>query len=278
MKFAVLSHPVSDNIGNEIQSVAAEKLLPQVDMRIPITELSTYRGEQVLLVMNSFFSERSALPPSPNITPLYIAFYMGSAGQRKYATAECIEHFKQHQPIGCRDKVSMQFFQDLGIEAYYSGCLTLTMPLRERARLHNYAVDYPRRNRYFSGEMYGKRECISVSHKHNFAPLGSDITFQMARNLLTLYQSGKHIYTSRLHCALPGAAMGIPVTYLGVREGRTDCLLELGERLELPPLKWRYALNKPDLIHVKLDQAKVREHKRRLVDDFSQRLQSLLNR
>jgi len=278
MKFAVLSHAVSDNIGNEIQSVAAEMLLPRVDMRIPITEMSTYRGEQALLVMNSFFSERAALPPSPNITPLYIAFYMGSAAQRKYATAECIEHFKRHQPIGCRDKVSVRFFHDLGIEAYYSGCLTLTMPLRESAGLHNYAVDYPRRNNYFRGEMYGKRECISVPHKHNFAPLGGDITFQMARNLLALYQSAEHIYTSRLHCALPCSAMGIPVTYLGVREGRTDCLLELGERLELPPLKWRYALNNPDLIHVKLDQDKVQEHKRRLVDNFNQRLQSLLNR
>jgi len=277
VKFAVLSHPASDNIGNEIQSVAAEKLLPQVDVKIPITEMSTYRGEQVLLVMNSFFSERAALPPSPNITPLYIAFYMGSAAQRKYATTECIEHFKRHQPIGCRDKVSVKFLRGLGIEAYYSGCLTLTMPLRDSAGLHNYAVDYPRRNRYFRGEMYGKRECISVSHKHNFAPLGSDITFQMARNLLTLYQSAKHIYTSRLHCALPCAAMGIPVTYLGVREGRTECLRELGKQLELPPLKWRYALNKTDLLHVQLDQAKVQEHKRRLVDDFNQRLSRLLN-
>jgi len=278
MKFAVLSHAVSDNIGNEIQSVAAENLLPQVDMRIPITEMSTYSGEQALLVMNSFFSERSALPPSPNITPLYIAFYIGSAGQRKYATTECIEHFKRHQPIGCRDKVSMRFLQGLGIEAYYSGCLTLTMPLRESCGLHNFAVDYPRRNKHFRGEMYGKRECISVSHKHNFAALGDDITFQMARNLLTLYQSAKRIYTSRLHCALPCAAMGIPVTYLGVREGRTECLRELGEQLALPPLKWRHALNKPDLLHVELDQAKVQTHKRRLVDDFNRRLQSLLNR
>jgi len=276
MKFAVLSHPVSENIGNEIQSVAAEKLLPQVDVKIPITEMSTYRGEQALLVMNSFFSERSAFPPSPNITPLYIAFYISSAAQRKYATTECIEHFKRHQPIGCRDKVSVKFLRGLGIEAYYSGCLTLTMPLRESAGLHNYAVDYPRRNRYFRGEMYSKRECFSVSHKHDFAPLGAEITFRMARNLLTLYQSAKHIYTSRLHCALPCAAMGIPVTYLGVREGRTECLRELGK--QLPPLKWRHALNKPNLIHVKLHQAKVQEHKRRLVDDFNQRLQSLLNR
>jgi len=72
--------------------------------------------------------------------------------------------------------------------------------------------------------------------------------------------------------------MGIPVTYLGVREGRTECLRELGEQLELPPLKWRYALNKPDLLHVKLNQGKVQEHKRRLVDDFNRRLQSLLSR
>jgi len=63
-----------------------------------------------------------------------------------------------------------------------------------------------------------------------------------------------------------------------VREGRTECLRELGEQLALPPLKWRHALNKPDLLHVELDQAKVQTHKRRLVDDFNRRLQSLLNR
>ena len=278
MKFAVLSLETSSNIGNEIQSVAGEMLLPKVDMKIPITEMSIYQGEQALLVMNTFISERAAFPPSPCITPFYIALYIGSAAQQKCATTECIEHFKQHQPIGCRDKGTMQFLQGLGIEAYYSGCLTLTMPLRETPGLHSYAVDYPRRNKYCRGQMYAKRYCISVSHKHNFDPLGHQVTFQMARNLLKRYQAAKQIYTSRLHCALPCAAMGIPVTFLGMHDRRTDCLLELGNRLKLPPLKWRYAIRKPSLIHVQLNQEKVQEHKQQLIADFNRRLNELTNK
>lgn len=277
MKFAVFSHYSSTNIGNEIQSIAAEKLLPQVDIHIP--KMSIYQGEPVLLVMNAFFGEQVAFPPSPLITPFYIAMHICPSVQHKYATTECINHFKQHQPIGCRDKGTMQFLQGLGIEAYYSGCLTLTLPLRENRGLHNYAVDYPRKNKYYKGKMYENRSsCVTTTHRHNFAPLGSEVAFQMARNLLTEYQTAKQIYTSRLHCALPSAAMGIPVTYLGVHDRRTDCLLELGDRLELPPLKWRYAIRKPNLIHVQLDQDKVQKHKQKLIANFNERLKKLLNK
>ena len=277
MKFAVLSYDGSGNIGNEIQSIAAEKLLPKVDIKIPMEQMSIYQGEPVLLVMNAFFGGWTTLPPSPAITPLYIAVHICPSVQSKYATTEWINHLKQHLPIGCRDKGTMQFLQSLGIDAYFSGCLTLTLPLRENIGLHNYAVDYPRRNKYCKGKMYAKRSCITVSHKHNFDSLGNEITFQMARNLLKRYQSAKHIYTSRLHCALPSGVMGIPVTFLGVHDRRTDCLLELGDRLKLPPLKWRYAIRKPSIIHVELDQEKVQHHKQQLIKDFNNRLNKLLS-
>lgn len=42
-------------------------------------------------------------------------------------SADGIEYFKQHQPIGCRDKGTQKILQEEGINCYFSACLTLTL-------------------------------------------------------------------------------------------------------------------------------------------------------
>ena len=48
-------------------------------------------------------------------------------------TEKGIAYLKKHAPIGCRDKFTVQILNEKGIDAYFTGCLTLT--------LDNYKVD-----------------------------------------------------------------------------------------------------------------------------------------
>lgn len=40
---------------------------------------------------------------------------------------ESLDYFKKYQPIGCRDAYTVKVFEKYGIDAYFSGCLTLTL-------------------------------------------------------------------------------------------------------------------------------------------------------
>ena len=55
---------------------------------------------------------------------------------------EFSEYFKAHEPIGCRSPATAKAFMNIGVEAYFSGCLTLTLRLPKRERDGTiYAVD-----------------------------------------------------------------------------------------------------------------------------------------
>lgn len=279
MKFAVLSYNVSRNFGDEIQSIAARRLLPQVDMTVSINGLTDFsHTEPVLLVMNGYFGNTAQFPPATCITPFYISFHISENAQQKFAPPpECISHFKQHQPIGCRDKGTMAFLQNLGIDAYYSGCLSLTFPLREKPGSCNLLVDVKTHRFQRKSYPYLKDSYIGVSHAHGIDILGDSSKCHIANQLLSQYQNAKQVVTSRLHCALPCAAMGVPVTYIGQLDRRTECLFELGETLNPPPLKWHYAISSKKLCQVThFSQTKIQSIKKSLITTFNHRLNQLL--
>src|SRR5690606_24210023 len=59
--------------------------------------------------------------------------------------------------------------------------------------------------------------------------LSTATRFATAKELLKYYRDEAGlVITSRIHCAMPCAAMGIPVVYTGVREGRTRVIDLLG--------------------------------------------------
>lgn len=117
------------NIGDYIQALAAQQYLGHIDVYIDRDyELSTYNGDPVNMIMNGWYMDHPEnFPPSDKIHPFYIAVHINRLALPEILRDECIKHFKKYQPIGCRDYNTVQLLQAKGVDAYFSGCLTLTL-------------------------------------------------------------------------------------------------------------------------------------------------------
>lgn len=128
------------NVGDMVQSLAALQFLPYVSY---YTERRTVADPKHHLpssfcIMNGWYSP-GMLPPPPYIIPFYISIHISS---REVLTDTVIDHLKLHEPIGCRDASTVFLLREKGIEAYYSGCLTLTFPRQKLKRSDKiYLVD-----------------------------------------------------------------------------------------------------------------------------------------
>ena len=59
--------------------------------------------------------------------------------------------------------------------------------------------------------------------------MSSELRFQAAKELLDFYRDNAGlIITKRIHCAMPCAAMGIPVIFSDKRDGRTEIVDIIG--------------------------------------------------
>jgi len=118
------------NMGDYIQSLAAEQFTGRDVVYIEREHLHVYTGEQVKMIMNGWFMHfPENWPPTPNITPLFVSFHVNPKKADALFTEEAIAYFKKHAPIGCRDRGTEKLFLSKGIPAYFTGCLTLTLGL-----------------------------------------------------------------------------------------------------------------------------------------------------
>ena len=114
------------NIGDDIQTLAAINFLKKKGITeytfIDREKLSDYDGEPVTLIMNGWFMHNiKKFPPSNKITPLFISVHMNN----ERLISNNIDYFKKYGPIGCRDDNTVKLFKKYGIDAYFTGCLTL---------------------------------------------------------------------------------------------------------------------------------------------------------
>lgn len=130
MKYKLLSvnnGPIQ-NIGDYVQALAASQFLPSIDGFINREELSNYDGDKCKLILNGWFMHHPEnWPPSDKINPLFVAFHLNESVKEKMLTESGIKYLKQYEPIGCRDKYTATILNEVGISAYFSGCLTLTL-------------------------------------------------------------------------------------------------------------------------------------------------------
>ncbi|WP_157831689.1 polysaccharide pyruvyl transferase family protein [Pseudomonas sp. YY-1] len=207
------------NIGNDMQSLAIEQLYLRLGIeegdivRVGYHELRTYDSHYVILPMNMFGSKDEIFPLSPYIIPLYIGFNYVSG---KIAANH--PHLKPYEPIGCRDEYTLRVMRGAGIEAYLSGCLTLTLPRRRppaNAR-RVFLVDVPEGlETHIPEALMGDVEYLAHEVELDQQFSGRDVfkaTREYARFILNRYaEEAALVVTSRLHCAAPCMALGIPV-------------------------------------------------------------------
>lgn len=223
------------NYGDNIQTIAVKNLLQTAglvdspeDEIVPISreDITTYDGEEVVLPMQGWFGavfNCFSWPPASAINPVFIGFHWSPWGNLDSITQNGgLAYLKEHEPIGCRDLHTQIFMESNGVKAYFSGCCTLTLPKRDATPSSGlvYVVDVPGRyHDLIPGELQ-KDAVYSVSHKFYFADI--PVKDEEARTreaeavrLLCMYRnSAKLVITSRIHCAMPCLAMGIPVVFV----------------------------------------------------------------
>ena len=229
MKYGVMIYESTNNIGDDIQSYAAKRFLPRIDTVIDREEMDGFClrnkvDEPVTVIMNGWYMHRKFnWPPSPLINPLWISTHI-SVG-----ACLCIgDHFldglggdylRQFEPIGARDESTLALLKEKGIDAYFSGCLTLTLALPELEERGDEVIltdvndaDAAALIKQFPNENWQK-----VSHTINPEAIRQkslDERFEAVEALLKRYQRAKCVVTERLHCALPCLALGTPVLLL----------------------------------------------------------------
>ena len=117
------------NLGDYVQTIAAQQFLPNDVISINRERLDEYWGGKCKVLMASWFMPApSHFPYSEDIEPLFISsHYTERSLDEAFKRKESIEYFKRHEPIGCRDSYTVSVFERYGIKAYFSGCLTLTL-------------------------------------------------------------------------------------------------------------------------------------------------------
>ena len=132
MKYGILCYK-TNNVGDEIQSIAAKNFLPKIDFYLDRENLDKVKNNQkIKLIMNGWFMHNPKnWPPSDSIIPLFISFHIYAKG---LTSKESLAYFKKHEPIGCRDIFTYKLLKKKGVKSYFSGCLTLTLRNKYKKR------------------------------------------------------------------------------------------------------------------------------------------------
>jgi hypothetical protein len=252
MKLGLLSYSLSSNLGDEIQALAvlqhaASKEVVFVDR----DHLSSYSGEPCAVVMNGWFAIRpETFPPSDRIKPIFFGFHLAEKVADSFEVFR--DYFKRHEPIGCRDHGTVAKLQSWGVAAYFSGCATMTFPERAQSGSQDldFAVDVAKK----SFEKPMRRKMTYVTQEASSSYLPTSLKMEIASQLLALYRHrAKTVVTSRIHCAMPCAAMGIPVLFCGPEDYRTDVVRQLGIPRKAPT--WFSGIHADDLSLEKVEYA-----------------------
>lgn len=262
MKYSIMTYAEGDrwfNIGDYIQSLAAKQFLPQVDSYVNRECLREYKGEPSKIILNGWFTHHPEnWIPSAQLIPLFVSLHINSSAADRMLNESGIAYLKQHEPIGCRDNYTVRLLESKGIQAYFTGCLTLTLDsYAEKDSKKNdgkiYIVDplygFPNKDRIFVNtksfiksivrgdilntnstsefmqKIFSKSLLDQAEYIKQELPKDTyteDEKFSLAEELLKKYSTAKLVITSRIHCALPCLALGTPVIYLNGFEKQFD--------------------------------------------------------
>ena len=232
MKLGVLYNRNTQNVGDDIQAYAVERLLPRADLMLDRENMSKRDAtghDPIAVVMAAWFMGRKwKWPPADNIRPLFTSFHYTDFGgypykylrsQYEYLSGPGADYLRSWGPVGCRDEFTAEELNKRGIEAYFSGCVTLTLPPQPRtedAGSYVCLVDVvPGVEKKVRELLKGTGlRIVKCTHKTTMTE-STFVDYETRKKelirLLTLYQNARCVVTRRLHVSLPCLAMGTPV-------------------------------------------------------------------
>jgi polysaccharide pyruvyl transferase len=224
-RYGLLSYRWSGNLGDEIQSIAARRFLPSVDLVVDRESLDRnprFNRTFFHVILNGWFMHRPhRWPPHPHVRPLITSFHLSNEiliqNQSGVSAANALlegrarEYLIEHEPIGARDLATLELLERKGVRAFFSGCLSLTLARPTVAGRRDYVcvnnLD-PESVAFVQARTAAR--VIQTTHT-DWLTIGFARRMRKAEALLSLYAGAKCVITSRLHCALPCIALGTPV-------------------------------------------------------------------
>lgn len=232
------------NIGDCIQNIAVENLYREMGfsdneiLKINRDDIHLYNEQKVLLPMQGWFGNVHSvfsLNWSKYIHPVFLGFHLSESGKcrEKFVEEEIYERMKEFEPIGCRDRNTRDFLRQYGVCAYFSGCMTLTFPKRKREPENGkiFIVDLVKEAEYILPDKIKLKSDRTITHEYFFKnyPVSyyEAIEFENeTRKILERYKNeARLVITSRIHCAMPCVAMGIPVIF--IHKNLSDCRFDV---------------------------------------------------
>lgn len=235
--FGYISHSTI-NIGDDIQSIAAKRFLPENALPVDREFISQFTyPEKVKTVVSGWFMHHTggywdlklpppqiSWPPSSVIDPFFISIHFTGSFFPMLFSEENIDYLKKHAPIGARDMFTLKQLEKRGIDCYFSGCLTLTLEnnFKERNNI-TYLVDLDQDAvEYIKSKI--TTPVIEITHgKSLLSLLKEEHRIKYADYILNLYRKCKCVVTTRLHAAMPCLAFETPILMISsMSEGPVD--------------------------------------------------------
>lgn len=239
------------NIGDYIQSLAVRPFLPQVDSFVNRESLSEFSGDEHKLILNGWYIHNPLnWPPSNHINPLIVSFHISPKTKKLLLNNKAIEYYKLHEPIGCRDLDTLKLLQAKGVDAYFSGCMTLTLDknlyidanYQDKIIFSDVLYNMARYNPNISVktvirsvlrtpkviyQAWKKKKLINklfpdhirknakyIIQERSLKKYTHEERFNVATDFLKQLANAELVVTSRLHTALPCLAFGTPVIFI----------------------------------------------------------------
>ena len=219
------------NLGDPIQSYAVKLLYREMGIAeediipVPRYDMTNYDGEECICTINtcSTYEELAYdshfMPPGRKIHAVPFSLHIN-----RDIAADELEYYRSCTDVGCRDEFTARKLAALGVNAYLTGCLSLTFSRRTQAQDHNadkvYLIDVQSGFEDFIPKEI-LENAVELSNIHRFAIVHGSrrMTEQEAFDfhklgedrIALLRDTAKLVITSRLHAAAPCLAMGIPV-------------------------------------------------------------------
>ena len=229
IKYAALCFN-TENIGDEIQSLAAQRFLPRIDYYVDrdhLDDLPQKKDEEIKLILNSWFLSPSqkdgsihwppkSAPLNPLLISMHTSFLNGST--KTFSSPTSRSFLNKFAPVGARDLATQSFFQSIGVPSFFSGCLTLTLLPDPSIKKQDYILAVDISDTLFCEiKKRTNRRIIRLDTTH---PLDIDnqTRFKLAKYWLYLYQSAHCVVSSRLHAMLPCLSLKTPVIGVSGRD------------------------------------------------------------
>ncbi len=226
-----LSYKASTNLGDEIQTLAALNVLKKLGIKCDgfVDRDNPQITDKVNLLVNGFIPQSSleSKISNDNINPIFNNFHLNYRCLDN-TLSKSINQLKRFAPIGCRDRGTHDLLQKHDVDSFFNYCLTLTFERRKKEPNNGKIVVVDLDSFVPIPKNIKKKERMYVTHEavNHYSHSTKMI---MAQELLDLYRDqASLVITSKLHCALPCVAMGIPVILFG---DHTEPRMKLAEEV-----------------------------------------------